>query len=634
MRPGVAIIALLAAALGRPQAPPLPARPIAIPAPTSSGQPPEVAAPSLCGPAPTGLPPLPASVALPVLPQTCTQPVYPTPTSTVAVNTVAALQSALAAAKCGQAIELQPGIQYVGNFTVPGLACPASKPVLVVSAAVSSLPQWVAPSRELAGTAQFPALATPVSTATLTISDGAAGWYFAGLEFTLTPAAREVYPIVAMGEQTTTVAALPHDIVFDRCLVHPAPCPASGVCNYTARGIDLNAVNGVVISSNIWGIVHPGQDTQAVNVYNSPGPILISNNELEASGENIMLNTECPPTGYGPGVWGIPSCPVPSDVTITRNHFIKQREWRGLPAGCAANTKLQCYDVKNDVECKHCASVLVDSNWFDTTFMQAQDEFIIMNCIFSGPYVCRDLTVSNNLFEHGPMLAVIVGNGTPQTAQRILFRNNLAIDISALNWGGVGLSFQLQNTNGFIADHDTILNRPSLYMNGLNFSDAPPSTNTAFRWTNNFSYGSPFANGMSPGRAIAALPNPVFGAAVFVGDWWPNGNNYSPPMKPAYPPGILTPRSSATPVANQPGCQYNNKPIAACWALDWAVVGFADFDGANSGTNPMGLVLGPSSPYRGKGTDSMDIGANVLAVLKAIGLTGPQHSSPIKPLVR
>ena len=584
------------------------AYPFAVAAPPP--QPPAPTAPDLCSPAPTGLPALAASVVQPQLPRSCTVPLYPAPASTVSVNTAEALQNALTNAQCGQSIEIQAGVTYTGNFVVPGLACPASAPVLVTSSAISSLPQWMVPSRSLAGSAQVSTLASSNSGAALTVSDHAANWYFAGLEFTLTPDAQYVYPIVDMGDQTTSVAALPANITFDRVLVHPASCPASGICNYAQRGITMNCVNCATINSNIWGIVNPGQDAQAIMAYNTTGPLLIANNDLEASGENVMFNTECPVTGYGPGVWGIPGCPVPSDVTVTRNHFIKQPAWETLPVGCNPATTLECYDVKNQFEIKHGQRVLVDSNWFDTTFAEGQDEFIIMNCFYNPFQVCRDFTVTSNLFMHGPMLGVIAGNGNGVTGQRVMFRNNLAIDISGVNWGGTGLAFQLNTTDGFIADHNTIINTPPLFLNGLNFSDPPPSTDIDFQYTNNFQYGSPFANGMSPGATLAALPSAVFGATVFVGDTWGYPNQNAVDNMPEYPAGVES--------LSAPGCTFNTKSISSCWPLDWAMVGFLDFAGGNAGTKLAGLALNPSSPYHNAATDGSDIGANVAAVLAAI----------------
>lgn len=575
----------------------------------------------MCAAASTGLPPL--SGALPNLPQFCYQPAYPTPTSSVTVSTSADLQSALTAATCGQNIivtaSAASGTTYNGNWTVPATACPLNNPVLVSSSLIDSIPQYATPQRTSAvgvcsGNCYFPALTGNTnSLVTLSIGDGATGWYFTGLEFTLGSAIAGVYPIVAMGDATTSLAKLPKYITFDRCLVHTA----SGSTNYVRGGIDLNATYSSVIFSNIWGIVNTDKDTQAILMQNTPGPILISYNDLEATGENILTVTECVPKGYTGA--GIPGCPVPSDITVTKNHLIKQASWQKGPAGCDSNKAGTCYVIKNTFECKMCQRELVDSNWFDTTFLQFQQgTFAIMNCPAAGPYTCTDWTVTNNLFTHGSAVAVIAGNGNSQTGQRVLFRNNLAVDISGVTWGGLGLSFQLQGTAGFIADHNTVINTPPQYLNGLMFSDpVSPPTDTGFVWTNNISYASPSFAGMTPGQTIAALPSPVLGGDLFVGDYWPcTFSNCA--ATPAYPAGISTVNSTATPVAGQRACNVANKPILQCSPLDWALVGFVDFAGGNAGTNLAGIALATNSPHKGKGTDGQDIGANAVAVLAAI----------------
>jgi uncharacterized protein YjdB len=609
----------------------------AIAAPTTLMSVALVALPNLCSAAPTGLPPLPAAAVLPTLPVSCWQPVYPTPTQPpTTVTTFTELQAAVNGASCGAHIVVAAGLSYSGNLVLPGTNCPSNNPILVEGSAIGGLPQWVVPSRSLAGTASFPTLVTPTTGPALQLSDNMSGWYFAGLELTVAPTVQNLYNIVSMGEQTLTTAALPHYVVFDRVLVHPS----SVVTNYVVRGIDLNCVICAVISSNIWAIVNPGADTQAINVYNTTGPGLIANNDLEATGENIIFNTECSQTGYN-SPWGIPTCPVPSDFTVTRNHLIKQAAWQALPAGCVPGGSPQCYDVKNEWEVKHGQRMLVDSNWFDTTFNGGQAEFLISNCFDPGPYVCQDITVTNNLFTHGPQVGAIAGNGAvpnpmpsnalsvsgSQTGQRALFRNNIAIDINGntpptgfapgAGWGGAGISFQIQNTNGFVMDHNTIVNTPPLYENGLNFSDAQPTTDLNFEATNNFQFGSPFNDGGSPGAAIAALPSPTLGGQVFVGDYWQNPNIWGVPYEPAYPAGIISLTSNATPVDGQLGCQFNNYPIAACWPLDWALVGFTDFVDGNAGTDLAGLVLTPGSQFHAAGTDGLDIGANVAAVLAA-----------------
>jgi|ERR1017187_1022364 hypothetical protein len=603
---------------------------------------PLVPAPTLCVAAPTGLPALLG--AAPALPRFCKLPEYPSSASTVTVNTAAEFQEALTGAKCGQLIHMQTGVTYAGNFTVPGLACPATAPVLVANSHIGALRQWTVPSRSLAGGAAVPTIiGKQNATAALNISDGAANWYFAGIEITEDPTAVGVYPIVSIGDNTSSIAALPHDITFDRCLVHPS----SSTTNFVRGGIDLNVVGGAVIYSAIWGIVNNGQDTQAILAQNTPGPLLIAGNDLEATGENIMLATNCGANagstardgmpmgsqGWQPGNGGIPTCPVPSDVTVRLNHFRKQLVWQS-----------QSMDVKNLFEIKHGQRVLLDSNILDTSYSGGQAEAIIMNCFYQGIYVCQDFTVTNNLIEHVPAVGSISGNGEPtvsttcgapgqsactiQTGQRVLFRNNLAVDVNGngsqgsfgpgVGYGGTGESFQLQYTGNFVADHNTILNEPPSYLNGLSFVDQPPSTNVHFQYTNNLIYASPTAGGMTPGQTIAALPAPVLGGDVFVGDYWPNINTWGGIGSPPYPPGILTAASTAAPVAGQPACNIANKPIAQCWPLDWALVGFIDFTGGNAGRDLPGMALAATSPYHNAATDGTDIGANVPAVLAAI----------------
>jgi hypothetical protein len=550
------------------------------------------------------------------------------------------LQAALNMASCGAHIVVTPGVPY-GSLIYPATVCPASNPVLVENAAIASLPEWQFPNQSLEGGPTAVTVATSTMAPALQILDGAAGVYFAGIEFTATATAPPIYTLVAMGENTATIAALPQYIAFDRCWVHPGPT----ITSYVDRGIDLNAVNGAAIAVNIHDIVNPGQDTQAIAEMNTPGPTLVALSRLSSTGENMMLNTECTfivngnkgSTGFVAGDIGIPTCPPPSDATVRRNLFVKLAAWRTLPAGCgAAAGQPECYDVKNFFEIKHGQRVLLDANVFDTTFAEGQAEGIIANIIYPGIYVAQDFTITNNLMIHAPQFAAFAGNGLPtlsttcgaagqpactiQAGVRILVRNNIAIDIDSLTWGGAGISFQIQNTSSVTLDHNTVINYP-FYINGLNFSDAPPSTDALFEDTNSIQYGSPFADATSPGSAIGQLPAAVLGGTLMVGDYWGYPGLFTG-NTPAYPAGTII--SLSSPAVEGTGnppitcANSNNKPIATCWPLDWAMVGFTDFAGGNAGTNLAGLTLLSTSPYAKAGTDGQDLGANVAAVMAAI----------------
>jgi len=591
---------------------------------------------------------------------------------------LAALQAAVKTVGCGGWIQAAGGV-LSGPLSIPGTSCPAGNPVLLENQHMRDIcvagspapcntdafpvgtplfPPAAPPAQALAGTTWVPTLSGLTNAAVLTISDNASGWFIAGFEVTLAPtaASNKYRPIVGMGENTVAVAALPHDIWFWQMLIHPAPCLADSLtapCNYAGRGIDLNVVRGGLYYSRVWGIVAPGQDTQAVNINNSPGPVDTIGNFLQSTGENLMMNTECtvigpglsnpPPgttqgsTGWLPGDIGIPTCPVPTNITVRQNHFHKDLAWRTLPAGCDAS-KSQCYDVKNQIECKNCSTVLVDGNFFDTTFPGGQSGFYIMNCWAQGQYVCEDVTFTNNVFAHGvaigsSLVAVgsVSGNGAPVTCLtcgytgppivragvRVLFRNILAVDIS-------GNFAQLQNTDGVTFDHITSVNGSGMtsILNALNFSDKPPSTDAHFQATNSMLFGIPFANSQPPGSAIAGLPAPIFGGLYFLGDYWSYPDIFGKVYTPIYPPGVQSLSSSAVSLQKTPPvtCQNNNSVTQQCWPLAWALAGMVDFAGCSAGTNLAGCALAPASPLKGKGTDGADIGPNIPAVLAATAL--------------
>jgi len=572
-------------------------------------------------PAPTGLKALPSSIVLPALPQTVPNPVYPTVTGpTLTVNSADELQNVLNSVQCGGAVEIQPGV-YTGNYTYSQV-CPDGTPVLIYGSNVSSFPAGLTmPPTPLSN---LPVLTTTNNTAPFVIANGASNVYIAAIAFTVAnPIPNGVYPIVNMGDSdATTVAQLPSNITFDRVQIY-APDPPGPNGPFVQRGISLNCVNCSIINSAIWNITNNCMDTQAISIDNTPGPVLIYNDYVEATGEDIMLNTKECQSGYCGS--GIPNV-IPSDVTVGRMHFHKQLAWMNEPAGCVPGGEPQCYNVKNDFEIKHGQRVFVYDSIFDTTFAQAQEQSIIINCWASGPYVCNDVTFQNLLVEHSPQVFAFSGNGSSSTAQRVLARNILGVDINggayaAPGTTGRGYFFEAQNTGNVTLDHNTVINEPPLYMNGSFFGDAPPSTNPSFTYTNNIQYGPLMSNGSSPGGTVAALPSSaVISTDVLVGDYWPNKYPGGPLSSPLYPPSddLATPASTSTPVAGQPPCNYANKPIAQCWPLDWSQVGFADFTGGNAGTDLAGVTLLSSSPYHNAATDGMDIGVNVSAVLAAI----------------
>jgi hypothetical protein len=583
-----------------------------------------------------------------------------------------ATQITAANATCGVRITVEAGTPIPGNFILGPASCGTNQNLLEGST-VGLLPAWQYPSKSLAGT---PGIATIVgtanSTAALSVADNTNGWYVSALEITLAPTVtggcvgNALCSIVGMGEYTSTIAALPKNITFDRVLVHPAACLADSYttpCKYATRGIDLNAVGGYCLACTVYGLVEPAQDTQAIAIFNTTGPGMIVMCYLEASGENILFNTEATnytpatepngipigSTGFVTGDIGLTTFNVPSDYVVKYNHLEKLLAWQTLPAGCVAGTAQPCYDVKNLFEIKYGQRILLDSNVLDTTYASGQAEAVISNCFYAGIYACQDFQVTSNLMKHMPQVAALAGNGFPiisslcggtgqptctiEAGIRILWRNNVAIDVSCPTYGGTGGFMQIQNTRNLTIDHNTTINEQcSNFTQGLDLSDQAPVTNIAFTFTNNIEYGGFFADAANEGGAIDGVPSPLLGGDYLIGDPWPNAypaGNGSPAATatPPYPSGINVLSSTTQPTGQAP-CNYAaywpksgtevSKSISACWSLDWATVLFTDLTGGNAGTNLPGLVLLATSPLKGKATDGTDPGANITAVTAAV----------------
>ena len=98
-------------------------------------------------------------------------------------------------------------------------------------------------------------------------------------------------------------------------------------------------------------------DSQAIAGWNGPGPFLITNNYLEATGENFLLGDSDPP------IYGL----VPSDVTFTRNTVSKRVTWR-----------TQGYAVKNLIELKNAQRVTIDGNVLEYNWSGGQSGHAIM----------------------------------------------------------------------------------------------------------------------------------------------------------------------------------------------------------------------------------------------------------------
>jgi hypothetical protein len=140
---------------------------------------------------------------------------------------------------------------------------------------------------------------------------------------------------LVVGDFTATSAdVLPHRVRFEGVKV---VARAGG-----HRGMALHGVDITVTGSAVTGYWEKGRDSQAIWL-NGPGPYTITNNVLEASGENLLVG------GADPGIVGM----NPSDITIRGNTLGKPANFQALGT------------VKNSFELKTGVHVLFEDNIVD-----------------------------------------------------------------------------------------------------------------------------------------------------------------------------------------------------------------------------------------------------------------------------
>ncbi len=359
------------------------------------------------------------AATLPALPQAFIDTTYAPPSGrTILVNAGGDLQAALDNAAPGDTIELQAGATFNGPFTLPAKA--GSAWIYIRSSAHSSLPPpgtRVGPADQ----ANMPKIQVAAGAGAAIQTDSRAHHYrFVGIE--VKPVSGNfVYALVAIGSGEPSVAALPHDITFDRCYIHGDP-GAGG-----RRGVAMNGVRVAVIDSHVADFKEVGADTQALWTYNTPGPLKIVNNYLEAAGENFMSG------GADPEIPGV----VPSDIEIRGNHFFKPLSWIG-----------RAWSVKNLLEFKSGQRILVEGNVFENNWASAQSGFAVLitprNQDGRAPWsVTQDITIRLNKFVNVGQGFNISGRDAPnpsQATRRVLIENN-SIQVTRLRGAG-GRIFQ------------------------------------------------------------------------------------------------------------------------------------------------------------------------------------------------
>lgn len=413
------------------------------------------------------------------------------------------LQAALNAAKPGDVLTLAAGATFTGNFTLP-VKTGAAGWIIVRSATTdSSLPRpgnRVTPEHSKL----MPRIITPNGDPALTAGAGAHHFRFIGIEFAAAPGVKQVNSLILLGDGETSLAQLPHDLIFDRVYIHGSQTLT------LRRGVTLNSASTAFIDSYIAECHENGADSQAIVGFSGPGPYKIVNNYLEGAGENMMFG------GAPPEIKNV----VPSDIEFRLNYCFKPLSWKRDDPSFAGRK----WSVKNLFELKNAQRVLVTGNIFENNWLDAQNGFAILFTPrgHGAPWsVVQDVTFTNNILRHAAGGFNISGkddNEPTLPTKRIRISNNLLEDVNGARWSnGTGRAFQMVLGPSFL----TIENNTIFQSNHIAVLDEPPP-GEHFVFQNNIiaknEYGF-FGSGV--GEGIEALekyfPGYVFRRNVIVG---------------------------------------------------------------------------------------------------------------------
>ena len=435
--------------------------------------------------------------------------------STIAVPAGGNLHQAILMAQPGDTIVLARGAVYTGIFTLSNKGGD-TRPITIRTDGDQGFPaagERISP----AASGQLAVLRSGNTAPAIQTAPGAHHWTLMLLE--LQANANGTGDIVTLGDGSsaqTSTSQIAHDLVIDRVYIH------GDADKGQKRAVALNSASTTITGSYIADIKAVGQDSQAIGAWNGPGPFTVTNNYLEAAGENILFG------GADPAVPNL----VPSDIEIADNEIAKPTAWR-----------TESWSVKNLVELKNARRVTIERNTIEYNWQGGQSGFAIVFTVRNQDGHCPWCTVDHvtfqdNVVRHSAAGIVILGtdNDHPsRQTQAIVVRNNIFYDIDKQNWGGNGYFLSLvAGPRDITIDHNTIAQE---HASGIVQADGVPTLNFVF--TNNLAkhnnYGI-IGTGHSPGAdSISAfLPASTITRNVMAGGTaskYPAGNSFPTPAQ-------------------------------------------------------------------------------------------------------
>jgi hypothetical protein len=536
----------------------------------------------------------------------------PAPGSIISVNSGGDLQGALNQAQCGDKIELQAGATFTGLFKFPAKSCNNSNWIIVrTSSSDSLLPaegQRATPCyagvASLTGRPQYPCnhpqnvmakvQMQGAGNGPIQLQAGANFYRFVGLELTRANGTPGPARLI-MGKGSAD------HIIVDRSWLHGLPQ------DETDSGITLDGMTNVAIVDSYFNDFHcisgSGQCTDAHAVSGGvsntqDGPFKIQDNFLEASGEAIQFG-------------GGPATASPSDIEILGNHFWKPWQWMKGNSKFVGGKNGDPFIVKNHMELKNAVRVLVDGNLFENCWAGfSQHGYSILltpkNQNLNGKNVCpkcqvTDITIRYSQVSHasgGLQLATAMSggkNGGPALAGERWSIHDMVLDDLSSNYGGGGTVIEILNEwpknplNNLTINHITGFPDPQGHMMIAGNAKSNP-TMYAFAFTNNLIVTAAYPiwnTGGGTSCSVEDVPITTIGDCFAQSTFATNGLIAPPSI---YPP-------SAWPANNMFPQTVDD-------------VKFTNYNNGNGGN----YQLLSSSPYKNKGTDGKDLGADIVGL--------------------
>jgi len=541
----------------------------------------------------------------------------PAPGSLISVNAGGNLQSALNSVQCGDTIELQAGATFTGPFTVPAKHCNNNAWIVIRTSSYSALPaegQRITPCyagvASLEGRPQYSCsnpenVMAKIQVQTrgagpLELANGANYYRFIGLEVTRTAG-------VLGGARLISGLGTSDHIIVDRSWLHGTTQDETDV------GVSLNGMTNAAVVDSYFTDFHcisktgTCTDSHAITGGNSDtqdGPFLIQDNFLEASGESIL---------FGGGA----ATSTPGDITIQNNHFWKPWQWMPGNNPFVGGADGRPFVVKNHMELKNAVRVLVQANLAENVwggFSQTGYGMLLTpknQHTAGGKNVCplcqvTDITIRYVHISHaggGIQIATSIsgngkGGGEALAGTRFSIHDVVIDDLSA-RYVGPGTAFEIVNgwtknpLNSVTINHVTAFPDPNKHMIIMgNKVKTAPMYDMVF--TNNLVLTGEYPiwnSGGSDNCAVKDVPittiTNCFTSSTF-------GNNGLVATPQAFPP-------STWPADNMFPQTVN-------------YVQFVNYNNGNGGN----YELQASSPYKNKGMDGKDLGADIAGLNEAL----------------